>query len=192
MEHSEYIHKKFHASKLKCMRSTEPVKAANHKSLENTSTTDSIKMPVKNSPNHPDEILQSVKKCPTNSFFRPWLDEPGKKKKRVSKKNSKAKNMPKYISVNRYHSNMVRAQPVKIHTAKEQERRDRNTLACLERRRAKRVEQALIKDRYIAFINEYIKMSGESYLKNVYYNDLMNWNRFNRQPHLFVFGDNRP
>lgn len=59
----------------------------------------------------------------------------------------------------KYHKNMARKYPNKVRSAKDQEKRDKNTIACRMSRRLKKLEEVAIEEQY--------KESKEKYLANL-------------------------
>lgn len=59
----------------------------------------------------------------------------------------------------KYHKNMARKYPNKVRSAKDQEKRDKNTIACRMSRRLKKLEEVAIEEQY--------KECKEKYLENL-------------------------
>ncbi|EDV94053.1 uncharacterized protein LOC6570753 [Drosophila grimshawi] len=88
-------------------------------------------------------------------FFRPWLDEPKSTTNSsaattvtaVTSVNQQPPRKPSPITVaTTYHANMVRSHAPRLRSPKAQQRRDRNTLACLLSRRARQVRQVAMEE----------------------------------------------
>lgn len=59
----------------------------------------------------------------------------------------------------KYHKNMARKYPSKVRSAKDQEKRDKNTIACRMSRRLKKLEEVAVEEQY--------KECKEKYLENL-------------------------
>ncbi|KAH8255438.1 hypothetical protein KR038_002949 [Drosophila bunnanda] len=87
-------------------------------------------------------------------------------------------NSPSPISVNairdicKYHVNMVRKFPKKERTPKEQERRDKNTMACRLSRRKKKIDDLEVKEEYDQFLKTHHEMAEQSLRAKVYLDQL--------------------
>ncbi|ALC38397.1 CG16813 [Drosophila busckii] len=97
-------------------------------------------------------------------FFRPWLDEPQPARK--SNTNSNNNNPLNSIT---YHANMVRSQTPKQRSPKEQQRRDRNTLACLLSRRARQAKQLALEQQYQQFRQQHEANLQQQIRLSLYY-----------------------
>lgn len=62
----------------------------------------------------------------------------------------------------KYHGNMVRNFPKKERTPKDQERRNKNTIACRMSRRVKKLEHLAIEVEYKEFKSEHLKIAEQS------------------------------
>ncbi|KAH8412436.1 hypothetical protein KR009_002043 [Drosophila setifemur] len=72
----------------------------------------------------------------------------------------------------KYHANMVRKFPKKERSPKDQERRNKNTVACRMSRRKKKFDDLQIEQQYKEFANEHLKIAEQSLRAKVYLNHL--------------------
>ncbi|KAH8249212.1 hypothetical protein KR032_007324 [Drosophila birchii] len=72
----------------------------------------------------------------------------------------------------KYHVNMVRKFPKKERTEKEQERRDKNTMACRLSRRKKKIDDLEVKEEYDQFLKTHHEMAEQSLRAKVYLDQL--------------------
>ncbi|XP_017154857.1 protein Mabiki [Drosophila miranda] len=72
----------------------------------------------------------------------------------------------------KYHGNMVRKFPKKERTPKDQERRNKNTIACRMSRRVKKLEHLAIEEQYNEFSSQHLKIAEQSMRACVYLNHL--------------------
>ncbi|KAH8282282.1 hypothetical protein KR054_006705 [Drosophila jambulina] len=72
----------------------------------------------------------------------------------------------------KYHVNMVRKFPKKERTPKEQERRDKNTMACRLSRRKKKLDDLEVKEEYDQFLKAHHQMAEQSLRAKVYLDEL--------------------
>ncbi|ALC38396.1 CG15479 [Drosophila busckii] len=72
----------------------------------------------------------------------------------------------------KYHGNMVRRFPKKERTPKDQERRNKNTIACRMSRRVKKLEHFAIEEQYKEFSVEHLKIVEQSMRANAYLHHL--------------------
>ncbi|KAH8308524.1 hypothetical protein KR059_009633 [Drosophila kikkawai] len=85
---------------------------------------------------------------------------------------------PSPINVNairdicKYHVNMVRKFPKKERTPKEQERRDKNTMACRLSRRKKKIDDLEVQEEYDQFLKTHHEMAEQSLRTKVYLDQL--------------------
>lgn len=56
----------------------------------------------------------------------------------------------------KYHKNMARKYPTKMRSPKDQEKRDKNTIACRMSRRLKKLEEVAIEEQYKTFKDQYM------------------------------------
>lgn len=104
-----------------------------------------------------DVIFVMEEKPAKRGLFRPWLDEPQaalpeqtqvvRKPQAVPAASSAAATAAAAITTT-YHANMVRSQAPRLRCPKAQQRRDRNTLACLLSRRARKAKQVVLEEQY--------------------------------------------
>ncbi|XP_061401442.1 protein Mabiki-like [Musca vetustissima] len=76
-------------------------------------------------------------------------------------------------SICKYHGNMVRKFPKKQRTPKEQERRDKNTIACRMSRRVKKLEHVAIEEQYKEFTQQTFEIIEQAMRSTVYLQELM-------------------
>ncbi|XP_065356483.1 protein Mabiki-like [Calliphora vicina] len=76
-------------------------------------------------------------------------------------------------SICKYHGNMVRKYPKVQRSAKDQERRDKNTLACRMSRRVKKLEHVAIAEQYKEFSQQTFDIIEESMRSTAYLHELM-------------------
>ncbi|KAH8260024.1 hypothetical protein KR026_000591 [Drosophila bipectinata] len=72
----------------------------------------------------------------------------------------------------KYHVNMVRTFPKKERSPKEQDRRNKNTIACRMSRRKKKFDDLQIEQQYKDFTSEHLKIAEQSVRAKVYLNYL--------------------
>ncbi|XP_037808938.1 protein Mabiki-like [Lucilia sericata] len=73
----------------------------------------------------------------------------------------------------KYHGNMVRKFPKKERSAKDQERRDKNTIACRMSRRVKKLEHIAIEEQYKEFSQQTFDIIEQSMRATAYLHELM-------------------
>ncbi|XP_058981088.1 protein Mabiki-like [Musca domestica] len=76
-------------------------------------------------------------------------------------------------SICKYHGNMVRKFPKKQRTPKEQERRDKNTIACRMSRRVKKLEHIAIEEQYKEFSQQTFEIIERAMRSTAYLHELM-------------------
>ncbi|XP_037808939.1 protein Mabiki-like [Lucilia sericata] len=76
-------------------------------------------------------------------------------------------------SICKYHGNMVRKFPKKERSAKDQERRDKNTIACRMSRRVKKLEHIAIEEQYKEFSQQTFDIIEQSMRATAYLHELM-------------------
>ncbi|XP_064547650.1 protein Mabiki [Drosophila montana] len=72
----------------------------------------------------------------------------------------------------KYHGNMVRKFPKKQRTPKDQDRRNKNTIACRMSRRVKKLEHLAIEEQYKEFTAQHLKIVEQSMRATAYFNHL--------------------
>ncbi|KAM8715810.1 hypothetical protein ACLKA7_002797 [Drosophila subpalustris] len=72
----------------------------------------------------------------------------------------------------KYHGNMVRKFPKKERTPKDQERRNKNTIACRMSRRVKKLEHLAVEEQYKEFTSQHLKIVEQSMRANAYFHHL--------------------
>ncbi|KAH8285754.1 hypothetical protein KR018_002005 [Drosophila ironensis] len=125
------------------------------------------------------EYCQISKRRQTQGFFRPWLDNEQSSSQEV--RNTCSSPRPTTPLVSQYHANMVRRpQSPRQRSPKEQERRDRNTLACLLSRRAKQAQEERMAREYEHFRNRHAAMLEQQMRLGLYYRQLLQQAVFQR------------
>uniref|UniRef100_A0A1I8Q684 BZIP domain-containing protein n=1 Tax=Stomoxys calcitrans TaxID=35570 RepID=A0A1I8Q684_STOCA len=76
-------------------------------------------------------------------------------------------------SICKYHGNMVRKFPKKERTPKDQERRNKNTIACRMSRRVKKLEHIAIEEQYKEFSQQTFQIIEQAMRSTAYLNELM-------------------
>ncbi|XP_075154142.1 uncharacterized protein LOC142227460 [Haematobia irritans] len=76
-------------------------------------------------------------------------------------------------SICKYHGNMVRKFPKKERTPKDQERRNKNTIACRMSRRVKKLEHIAIEEQYKEFSQQTFEIIEQAMRSTAYLNELM-------------------
>lgn len=93
-----------------------------------------------------DDVVFIMELPAKRRFFRPWLDEP---RAAITSTTEQPPRRPSPNTVaTTYHANMVRSHTPRLRSPKAQQRRDRNTLACLLSRRARQAKQLAIEQQY--------------------------------------------
>nr|XP_016998463.2 protein Mabiki [Drosophila takahashii] len=82
----------------------------------------------------------------------------------------------------KYHVNMVRKFPKKERTPKDQERRNKNTIACRMSRRKKKFDDLQIEQQYRECSSEHLKIAEQSLRARVYLNHLKQLVKQEEQP----------
>ncbi|XP_019891642.1 protein Mabiki-like isoform X2 [Musca domestica] len=130
-----------------------------------------------------------IKRKQIKPLFRPWEIESSKDNNKIN--TTPVSNILNPITPNilPYHPNMVRHHNSanKPRTEKEQERRNRNTLACLLNRRRKQQEQQMLQQQYILHQQQHVAMMEQSLRSALYLRHLQQL-AWQRQQQLFVFG----
>ncbi|XP_030377195.1 protein Mabiki [Scaptodrosophila lebanonensis] len=103
------------------------------------------------------------------AFFRPWLD---------SKTDKPLSQTP--ADVPQYHANMVRSQTPRLRSPQAQERRDRNTRACLLYRRAKHTQEAIMEQQCVEYRAQHAAMLDQQLRLSFYYRQLLQQAVFQR------------
>ncbi|KAH8329471.1 hypothetical protein KR074_011434 [Drosophila pseudoananassae] len=127
-----------------------------------------------------------IKRRQTQGFFRPWLDNEQTQKEQSSQVAPKPSQSfcPARAStpaVSQYHANMVRrSQTSRQRSPKEQQRRDRNTLACLLSRRAKQAQEERMAQQYEQFRSQHAAMLEQQVRLSLYYRQVLQQAVFQR------------
>ncbi|XP_030377194.1 protein Mabiki [Scaptodrosophila lebanonensis] len=108
-----------------------------------------------------------AKRRQSTAFFRPWLDQPSaeidSQRKSLSPSPS---NLP---PAQPYHANMVRSHPPRQRSPKEQQHRDRNTLASLRYRRSKQAQEAALERQYTQYRSQHELILEQQMRLSLYY-----------------------
>ncbi|KAH8376978.1 hypothetical protein KR093_002449 [Drosophila rubida] len=72
----------------------------------------------------------------------------------------------------KYHGNMVRKFPKKERTPKDQDRRNKNTIACRTSRRVKKLEHLFVEEQYKDFKVQHLKVVEQSMRAQAYFKQL--------------------
>ncbi|XP_034489412.1 protein Mabiki [Drosophila innubila] len=95
-----------------------------------------------------------------------------------SESTSSSHSLPNSISpealrdICKYHGNMVRKFPKKERTPKDQERRNKNTIACRMSRRVKKLEHLAVEEQYKEFTCQHLKIVEQGMRANAYFHHL--------------------
>ncbi|KAH8412624.1 hypothetical protein KR009_003910 [Drosophila setifemur] len=116
------------------------------------------------------EEQQPSKRQQTQGFFRPWL---ANEQNQESQPQEAVKSSGP-AQVSQYHANMVRRnQPQRQRSLKEQQRRDRNTLACLLSRRAKQAHEERMGQQYEQYRAQHAAMLEQQVRLSLYYREIL-------------------
>ncbi|XP_034473911.1 uncharacterized protein LOC117781266 [Drosophila innubila] len=96
-----------------------------------------------------DDVVFVMELPAKRRFFRPWLDEP--QAAAAFAEQPPRKPTPPATLTTTYHANMVRNHKPRLRSPKAQQRRDRNTLACLLSRRARQAKEVVMEQQYNQF-----------------------------------------
>ncbi|KAH8260237.1 hypothetical protein KR026_007129 [Drosophila bipectinata] len=128
----------------------------------------------------------TIKRRQTQGFFRPWLNNEQNQKEQSTQVAPKTSQSfcPARAStpaVSQYHANMVRrSQTPRQRSPKEQQRRDRNTLACLLSRRAKQAQEERMAQQYEQFRSQHAAMLEQQVRLSLYYRQVLQQAVFQR------------
>ncbi|EDW76649.2 uncharacterized protein Dwil_GK14548 [Drosophila willistoni] len=129
--------------------------------------------------NKENEIPQGLKMEPstkrrqTKGFFRPWLDNEQNREVAATTTPPPAP-VSKTVPVSQYHANMVRQSVCRRQRSpKEQQRRDRNTLACLLSRRAKQAQEQRLGQQYEQYRAQQSAILEQQVRLSLYYRQLL-------------------
>ncbi|KAH8308128.1 hypothetical protein KR059_006835 [Drosophila kikkawai] len=151
---TNYAHKKFAVSKRK--------RDSDHEDKENN-FQHTMEQPIS-------------KRRQVQGFFRPWLDN----EQNQSQGAASPVPVPK-PPVSQYHANMVRHKQAKRQRSpKEQQRRDRNTLACLLSRRAKQAQEEQMSQQYEQYRRHNAAMLEQQVRLSLYYRQILQQAVFQR------------
>lgn len=98
-----------------------------------------------------DDVIFVMEELPAKrGLFRPWLDEPQAEspEQTLTARKPQSGSAAAATVTATYHANMVRSQAPRLRCPKAQQRRDRNTLACLLSRRARKAKQVVMEEQY--------------------------------------------
>ncbi|XP_017856781.1 PREDICTED: protein Mabiki [Drosophila arizonae] len=153
---NSYVHKKFAAHKRK--RDVDQI-------LEQNKENITLEAPP-------------CKRRQTKGFFRPWLDseqniEAASTTQTATGFAQQKPSTPAALA-GTYHANMVRrSQTSRQRSPKEQQRRDRNTLACLLSRRAKQAQDAHLSQQYEQYRAQQVAIMEQQVRFGLYYRQLL-------------------
>lgn len=98
-----------------------------------------------------DDVIFVKEELPAKrGLFRPWLDEPHAASSAEQMQPARKPQPTAAAVTTTYHANMVRRVP-RLRSPKAQQRRDRNTLACLLSRRARHAKEVVVEQEYIQY-----------------------------------------
>lgn len=158
---NEYVHKKFVAHKRK--HNMDDILEVNKEN-----SIDQVAPPQ----------APPSKRYQVNGIFRPWLEN-----EQSMEGNSRPPSAgPAIVSpVSTYHANMVRrSQTTRHRSPKEQQRRDRNTLACLLSRRARQAQEAQMAQQYELYCAQQAAVLEQQVRFGIYYRQLLQQAVFQR------------
>ncbi|KAH8378010.1 hypothetical protein KR093_008478 [Drosophila rubida] len=116
-----------------------------------------------------DDDVIFVSELPAKrQFFRPWLDKPAATSSQPQKP-APSTSTATATATTTYHANMVRSQRPRLRSPKAQQRRDRNTLACLLSRRARVAKEVAMEQQYQQFIQQHNVTAEQQIRLNLYY-----------------------
>ncbi|XP_023177598.1 protein Mabiki [Drosophila hydei] len=118
------------------------------------------------------------KRRQTKGFFRPWLDNEQNIDAAASSQPAAGCTQQKPSAppalAGTYHANMVRrCQTPRQRSPKEQQRRDRNTLACLLSRRAKQAQDVRLSQQYEQYRAQQVAIMEQQVRFSLYYRQLL-------------------
>lgn len=118
------------------------------------------------------------KRHQVNGIFRPWLEN----EQSVDGNSRPPSAGPATMApVSTYHANMVRrSQTTRQRSPKEQQRRDRNTLACLLSRRARQAQEAQMAQQYELYCAQQAAVLEQQVRFGIYYRQLLQQAVFQR------------
>ncbi|KAH8381141.1 hypothetical protein KR200_004133 [Drosophila serrata] len=127
-----------------------------------------------------ENILQQTmdqpitKRRQVQGFFRPWLDNEQNQSQGATSPIPAGKSHGSIPAVSQYHANMVRhSQAKRQRSPKEQQRRDRNTLACLLSRRAKQAQEERMGQQYEQYRRHHAAMLEQQVRLSLYYRHVL-------------------
>lgn len=158
VNNNEYVHKKFVAHKRK--HNMDEILEVNK---ENSA---------------PTQQAPPSKRHQVNGIFRPWLENEQQNLEVSKPATSPAIPM---VPASTYHANMVRrSQTPRQRSPKEQQRRDRNTLACLLSRRARQAQEAHMAQQYELYCAQQAAILEQQVRFGIYYRQLLQQAVFQR------------
>ncbi|KAH8402970.1 hypothetical protein KR222_001711 [Zaprionus bogoriensis] len=158
MANCDYVHKKFEAA---------------HKRKHNM---DDIL--ERNKENSAEQPAPPSKRRQVDGIFRPWMDNEQSTEVSSNSNTTTSKQLacaaPAAQPPSTYHANMVRrSQSTRQRSPKEQQRRDRNTLACLRSRRARQAQDALLAYQYEQYCAQQAAVMEQQIRFGLYYRQLL-------------------
>lgn len=158
VNNNEYVHKKFVA----------------HKRKHNMDEI--LEVNKENSAEHVAPQAPPSKRHQMNGIFRPWLENV----ENLEVPSKPAPSVPA-APASTYHANMVRrSQTQRQRSPKEQQRRDRNTLACLLSRRARQAQEAHMAQQYELYCAQQAAVLEQQVRFGIYYRQLLQQAVFQR------------
>ncbi|KAH8282281.1 hypothetical protein KR054_006704 [Drosophila jambulina] len=122
-----------------------------------------------------------IKRRQVQGFFRPWLDNEQNQSQGATSPVPPTKSNGTAPAVSQYHANMVRHSHAKRQRSpKEQQRRDRNTLACLLSRRAKQAQEEQMCQQYEQYRRHHAAMLEQQVRLSLYYRQILQQAVFQR------------
>lgn len=162
VNNNEYVHKKFVA----------------HKRKHNMDEI--LEVNKENSTEPAPQQAPPSKRHQVNGIFRPWLENEQQNLEVASKPAATTPAVP-MVPASTYHANMVRrSQTQRQRSPKEQQRRDRNTLACLLSRRARQAQEAHMAQQYELYCAQQAAILEQQVRFGIYYRQLLQQAVFQR------------
>ncbi|XP_017856780.1 PREDICTED: uncharacterized protein LOC108609571 [Drosophila arizonae] len=116
-----------------------------------------------------DDVVFIMELPAKRRFFRPWLDEPRATVTSATAVEQPPRRPSPNTVATTYHANMVRSHTPRLRSPKAQQRRDRNTLACLLSRRARQAKQLAMEQQYEQFRQQHEANLEQQVRLSLYY-----------------------
>ncbi|TDG45649.1 hypothetical protein AWZ03_007924 [Drosophila navojoa] len=116
-----------------------------------------------------DDVVFIMELPAKRRFFRPWLDEPRATVTSATAVEQPPRRPSPNAVATTYHANMVRSHTPRLRSPKAQQRRDRNTLACLLSRRARQAKQLAMEQQYEQFRQQHEANLEQQVRLSLYY-----------------------